>query len=1052
MLLLTLLLPIPVALSSQPAPASPSKEEKSEKEEPKWDISAAHGPVHTARIDVTEGTWMSLSAHDDTLVFDLLGDLWTLPLSGGEARRLSSGPAWDSEPRWSPDGQWIAFVSDRGGNEQLWRMKADGSEATQVTHEEEARVTDPVWDPAGDYLIGRRRTVDTRSIGVTELWQYHLDGGKGFALTSLDEHPHAGEVTTDGRYLWYSDRHGRFEYGGNPVAGLWDVWRLDRQTGQDLPVISGAGSAFRPTRSPDGSRFAFVSRDRTKTLLELFDPATGRRTVLADWLSHDQAEGFALHGVYPSMAWVDGGQAIALWAGGKLWKVGLDGKRTEIPFHAAGDWTFHDVPRPVLSTADTVQSKVIRWPVWNQKGALAFSSFGQLWVREPGGAVSRLSPGTGYSPAWSPDGSALAWTSWSDCAGEGRPCGGALHITRGKKTETLPLQGQLVAPAWNEDGTELVVLRGVGGGTSPDLGAEPWFELVHLKKEKKGWTSRVVTSMVNRGSASRAPHLVLRDGRVWFLEDMPVEGRKPAEAGLSSVALDGKDKRTHLIFSAATELVPSPDWRRVAYKEGHQVRVTALPTGPAPVRVGDGALPSRVYTDVVGDWLSWTPDGRALSWISGATVYRLPIPDLKEPADPKVLPKAEALTLDVSLPRARPAGVTALTHARVISMKGDEVIEDATIVVKGDRIESVVKGGPAPAGATVIDGTGKTVIPGLIDVHAHLHYTAGDIFPEQEWRYLTALDFGVTTVHDPSASTDLVFTQAERVAAGLERGPRVYSTGYILYGALDGQGAPTPDREAALHAVQRQKISGARSVKVYQQSRRDQRQWYIEACVKEGMVCAAEGGGDLFMNLNMVADGMTAIEHALPVAPLYADVRAFMTASRSPATGALGSAYTPTLLVAYGGAEGEHYFYQHGNPLNDARLLRHHPRRELDARTWRLPTFNQDDDWNFQEVARQAAKMKRDGLLVTLGAHGQLQGLGAHWELWALAGPGAMTPLEALRSATLDGARYLGLDAELGSIEAGKFADFIVLNANPLDDIHNSTNIELVVKNGEAWR
>ena len=166
---------------------------------PAWDVNAPFGPTHSVHLDLREGTWMSLSVHGDTLVFDLLGDLWKMPVTGGEATRLTSGASWDVDPAFSPDGKQIAFTSDRNGNEQLWVMNADGSNARLLTDEKEARVTQPVWDPSGSWIIGRRRTIDTRSIGVTELWQYHLDGGKGFALTSKDEDPHAGEqqVTRD---------------------------------------------------------------------------------------------------------------------------------------------------------------------------------------------------------------------------------------------------------------------------------------------------------------------------------------------------------------------------------------------------------------------------------------------------------------------------------------------------------------------------------------------------------------------------------------------------------------------------------------------------------------------------------------------------------------------------------------------------------------------------------------------------------------------------------------------------------------------------------------
>ncbi len=291
-----------------------------------------------------------------------------------------------------------------------------------------------------------------------------------------------------------------------------------------------------------------------------------------------------------------------------------------------------------------------------------------------------------------------------------------------------------------------------------------------------------------------------------------------------------------------------------------------------------------------------------------------------------------------------------------------------------------------------------------------------------------------------------MFTQKERVEVGFERGPRIHSTGYILYGALDNDAAITQTPEDALAHVRRIKAAGGQSVKVYQQSRRDQRQWYVQACDAEEILCVAEGGGDLWMNLGMVADGIQAIEHALPIAPLYADVKQWMAASRSKDS--FGSAYTPTLLVAYGGMGGENYFYQHENPRDNARLLRHHPRRLLDARAWRPGLMAADEDWNHMQVAREAAAMARDGVLVTLGAHGQLQGLGAHWELWALASEGAMTPLEALSAATLQGARYLGLEDQLGTVTAGKLADLVVLDADPRADIRNSDDIFLVIKNG----
>lgn len=1042
-------LPLLITLLALPSHAADPAPDAAQPEKPAWDVNAAHGATHEVSLDLRQGTWMSVTVHGDRVIFDLLGDLWSMPLAGGEATRLTSGAAWDTEPRFSPDGKKIAYTSDRGGREQIWVMNADGTEARQLTDDKDARFTDPVWDPSGPYILGRRRTVDTRSIGVTELWLLHLEGGKGVPLTSKDEHPHAGEAafSADGRYIYFSSRNGRFEYDGNPVSGLWTIQRLDRETGQIQAVVTGAGSAARPTLTPDGKSLVFLSRDRTRTQLEVIDLTTSARRVLADWIQTDQLEGFALHGVFPSLAWGADGRLV-LWANGGLWRLGLDGQRAELPFHVKGSWTLTDVPRWQRPIGDEVAVKLIRWPTWAPDGRIAFSAMGALWVRKPDGVVERISPGTGYAPAWSPDGASLAWTSWDDTTG------GALHVTRKGKTEDLPITGQLVNPAWSADGNQIAVLRAPKSSVDADLGDVPYFEIVLLTRGKKAWESRVVTTTPNRGSGGRMPRLTLYDGRIYWLEDRGSEARTPDDSALVSVQLDGKDKRDHLRFDGAQEAVPSPDLSRVAYQQDHKVYVTAFPRWGSTMNVADGLLPVQQISDGPGGWITWTDGGQSLSWAEGPTLRKKALRGVgvdqakAKPAGDD--PDLTTLTVQMDVPRAKPTGVVAYTHARVITMHDQEVLEDATVVVDGDRIKTVEKGGAPPAGATVVDLSGKTIIPGLIDVHAHLHYSAGDVLPAQEWRYLTALDFGVTTVHDPSASTDLVFTQAERVDAGYMAGPRVYSTGYILYGALDNQGAITPDLDAAKAHVQRMKTVGATSVKVYQQSGREQRQWYGVACRELQIACVAEGGGDLWQDLSMVADGYHSVEHALSISPLYEDVLGFVAGSHT--ADSYGTANSPTLLVAYGGMSGEHWFYQHMNPLDDARLLRHYPRRALDTRTWRLPVMAQDGDWNHQRVAQDEAKLLRRGALITLGAHGQLQGLGAHWELWGLAGEGAMTAMEALRAATLDGARYLGLDGQIGTIEAGKLADFVVLDKNPLDDIHNSTAITFTVKNGVPYK
>ncbi|MFQ5790948.1 MAG: amidohydrolase family protein, partial [Acidobacteriota bacterium] len=311
------------------------------------------------------------------------------------------------------------------------------------------------------------------------------------------------------------------------------------------------------------------------------------------------------------------------------------------------------------------------------------------------------------------------------------------------------------------------------------------------------------------------------------------------------------------------------------------------------------------------------------------------------------------------------------------------------------------------------------------------------------WKDLANLAYGVTATHDPSASTQEVFAQGEMVEAGLMVGPRIFSTGFILYGADDPGRAIIESLEDARHHVRRMKSLGAFSVKSYMQPRREQRQWILQAAREEGLMVVPEGGGDLEADMTMVLDGHTTIEHSLPVAPLRKDVVTLMAQS--------GTAYTPTLLVAYGGLSGEHWFYQHSDVWQDEKLLRYTPRGWLDSRARIRPILAPEDEWHHLSVAASAKKILDAGGRVCLGGHGQLQGLGPHWEMWAFVQAG-MTPHQALRVATRYPAEALGLDGELGSLEPGKLADFVVLERNPLENIENSDSVVLVVKNGFAYK
>jgi len=1045
-----------------------------------WSIDEPKGPARSVAFTTDEGTWLHVDVHPDgqRLVFSLLGDLYVLPIAGGEAARITSGPAYDVQPRFSPDGRSIAFASDRSGIENLWVCDIDGKNARAVSSDKASTVSAPAWSPDGEYLVGRKRLTDLSTLGTVELWMWHLKGGQGVQLTKKDEQPDAADpvFSPDGRFVYFSARDSRYQYDRNVNLGIWQIKRLDRRTGQVAPLTGEFGGAAAPAFSKDGKTLTFVRRVRGKTRLEAMDLASGRTRLVADDVQRDNQESFSFHGVFPGYAFTPDGTAIVATAGNKLWRFDVQGGgRQAIPFSARVEQSVTDALRfPQRLDAPSRRARLIRWPVESTDGrTLVFSALGQLYAMDlPSGTPRRLTDATDleYSPAFSPDGSEIAYVTWNDDAGGQvwrRPLRG------GPATAVTRVAGQYVNPAFSPDGRTIAFVRGSGATfRDGDLGDELWFE-IHLAPAEGG-DSRYVTSVKNRGANRRSPRPTFSaDGeRLYFVDDEPPA--KPTESPktvLFSVKLDGTDRKAHLRVADAEEVAVSPDGRYVAFSVLHNAYVTALPMAgkdPVEVAVPEGALPVGQLTDAGGEWVGWADGGRTVTWIFGPTYSRLaldtalptPRPEAPKPAtakkepakdeskepEKKKLPEAQKIEIVLETPRAKPEGVVAYVGARIISMKGDEVVENGAIVADGNRIVAV---GPAasvaiPAGARRVDVSGKTVIPGLFDEHAHLHYTALDVLPQRPWKYDANLAYGVTSTHDVSAGTHESFTQSEMVDAGLMRGPRIFTTGYILYGA-DGPGrAVVKSLDDARQHIRRLKTLGAFSVKSYMQPGRNQRQWLLQAAREEGIMVVPEGGGDLENDMTMILDGHTTVEHALPFAPLGKDVITLMSRSQT--------AYTPTLLVAYGGPSGDKWFHQHFDLWKDERLQKVVPQAVVDT-LGRIRSLMATDpiDWHHLRVAAAAKDIERAGGRVNLGGHGQMQGLGPHWEMWAFV-QGGMTPLEALRVATLNPARTLGLDRDLGSIEPGKLADFVVLDKDPLEDIHNSETVSLVVKNGLAYR
>jgi imidazolonepropionase-like amidohydrolase len=731
-----------------------------------------------------------------------------------------------------------------------------------------------------------------------------------------------------------------------------------------------------------------------------------------------------------------------------------------LPFTARVEQTINDAvrfPRKVFE--DEFPVRMLRDVRVSPDGKLAvYSALGKLYVKPlPDGQPRRLTmdDSSEFFPSFSRDGQWIVYVTWTD-AEMGRvrvvrPDGAA-----GRDLVTQP--GHYVEPSFSPDGQK-IVFRSAGGDQirGPYFGGDPGIYVVPVAGGERVLVRDTGTDPEFDHTGTRIYVREVRNEKATLLSVGVPAG---------ATALPGRDEIEHVRSDNATQFAPSPDGKWIAFEERFRTFVAPFPRTGRPVDIGPttAAYPVQRVSRDAGFYLHWSGDGRRLYWALGPELYSRDVADTfafapassgvpaTAPRTPRSEPEAKGVPIGFAVKTDRPSGSVALVGARVITMAGLEpgpiagtpgVIENATILIQDNRIVAV---GPAtsiqvPSTARRVDVKGKTIMPGIIDVHGHLGGESSGLLAQSSWPLAANLAFGVTTSHDPSNDTETVFTNAELIRSGAKLGPRLFSTGTILYGAETPFKAVVESYDDALSHLRRQKAAGAFSVKSYNQQRRDARQMIIKAARELQMLVVPEGGSLLYMNETHVLDGHTGVEHSVPVPRIYKDVIQLFAKSKS--------GYTPTLIVGYGGLSGEYYWYQHTNVWEDEQLLRFTPREVVDARS-RRRTMAPEDDFNHVLIAQGAKQIADAGGSVQLGAHGQLQGLGAHWELWMLQ-QGGMTQMEALRAATSDAARYLGLDSDLGTLEKGKLADLIVLDRNPLENIRHSESLAMVMLNGRLY-
>lgn len=1088
----------------QRAPAQDEKKDpkpdtvKKEKPKKKKDL-----PLEAARkikIQSSEGSWMSLDVSPDgkTIVFDMLGDLYLLPITGGKAQPFTKGMAFDSHPRFSPDGKNILFISDRSGGENVWHFSLDKKDSTQVTKGNTDNYQSAEWTPDGQYIVASKGRLNLK------LWLFHKDSGSGAQLISRPDNLKVIEPAfgKDDRYIWYAQRTGGWNY--NAMMPQIQLGVYDRERGETELKTSRYGSAFTPTLSPDGNWLVYGSRYNEHTGLVLRNLHNGEERWLAYPVQRDEQESIGTLGMLPAMSFTPDSKEVVASYGGKLWRIPVaGGNAIEIPFQVDTEVELGpllDFKYPVTDDPTFVVTQ-IRDPRVSPDGKrVAFTALNRLYVMDlPNGTPKRLSTFnfTEAQPVWSPDGNQLAWVSWEGSGG---------HIYKYNYKAKAPVVQKLTTtpalysnPAWSYKQSRIAF------EVTPPQYYKDQDGPVGFAERSIGWITADggAVTIIDKSRGRHTPHFTKNNDRIYLSH---------FQKGLVSIRWDATDEKGHVKVtgittfgmsakhhclmveseqeptpqpSAAAVILMAPEGDKALAQINNEIYVVTVPQtgGETPtIAVADAAsaqFPSKKLTRLGGEFPSWASSGKVVHWSLGNALFSFNLDsaqakelelkkkkaeeeklkeqesEVKKEEEKKENEKPEAekkddkkdesykpaeIRIKVNVPRDIPKSKVLLQNARIITMKGNEIIENGDLLIENNRIKQVGAAGSLSVDGSVqkMDMRGKTIIPGFVDTHSHM-WPAWGIHKSEIWMYLANLAYGVTTTRDPQTATTDVLTYADMVEAGQIMGPRVYSTGpgvgFWAYNIKDAG-------QAKDILKQYSDYYNTKYIKMYLVGNRQQRQWVIQAAREQKLMPTTEGGLNIKLNMTQIIDGYPGHEHAFPVYPLYKDFTTFVAES--------GTTYTPTLLVSYGGPFAENYYWATENPTKDEKLNRFTHKTELDSKTRRVNSWFIYEEHVFPDHARFVKDLVEAGGKAGVGSHGEMQGIGFHWELWSMAS-GGLSNHDALKVATIHGAKGLGLDGDLGSIEAGKLADLIILDKNPLENIRHTNTIHKVVKNGRIY-
>lgn len=950
-------------------------------------------------VTVHEGTSLSVSVAPDgrTLAMDLQGSIWTLSAGGGAAKRITDEYNDAREPAWSPDGKWIAFQGYRAGGWDIWVVAPDGTALHQLT--------------SGPY--------DDRE----PAWSH------------------------DGTRVAFSSDRGD--------AGNYNVWVLDVATGRYTQVTADPGDDYMPAWGPGDREIAYIGTRNGQQAVYASTPtgigehklanASVGRTDAPSWGPSGTLVYHALGGASSAFE-IDGKPVTgsenvfpfkASWASANEFYYVSDGKiKKRIVGVAAAQTiefsaTFTINPPSYTKRRRDFDSKVPRRalgvvrPMISPDGKqVAFAALGDIYMMSVGGKPVNVTKDAAFDtdPAWSPDGTQLAYASDK---------GGQLmdlwvrDVKAGTARRLTSIATSTLGPTWSPDGTRIAFLDvdGIWGRATPSVVEVATGVITKLHEPifapgNPSWSAdgkRIAMAVLQPYSAR------FREGTNQILTFSSTAGGG-AEQWMVPVK--------HLSVDSRVGAGPawSPDGTRMAVI--YEGLLTIVPVGQDGTPTG----PPRRLTNEMAHSPSWTGDSRNVLYQSNE---KLRLVDVETGATRDV-------PLDLSYTPAIPTTRVVVHAGQLIDGKSEIVRTNIDILVTGNRISSVVPHSAANhAGVRVVDATGLTVMPGLIEHHAHLQKDFGT---SSGRAYLA---WGITTMRSPGGSPYEAVEYREAVDAGVRPGPRIYSTGYLLeWNRVYYNMSVAVSSPAHLEMeLQRAKVLQHDLIKSYVRMTDVQQKRIIEFAHAAGVPVSSH---EIFPS---TFSGIDAVEHLgatsrrgfspkqASLQATYEDVIALITKSGMP--------ITPTMALS-------------GASLR--RLAELDPSLRSDPRLALYPEWlvagafatGRGAGAGGPPPASPAAQANAYAMVMNLMRGGTTVLAGTdtpnaanlHGELFSFVTAG-MTPFQALQTATVNPAKVLGLDA--GSIEVGKLADLVVVDGNPLQDITATRRVRTVMANGRVW-